>query len=52
MSPVRRTAALPGPVADKGSRKWVYQAQAFVPDFPRFDQIREIAAGPSAIGLI
>ena len=29
MSPVRRTAALPGPVADQGLRKWVYQAQAY-----------------------
>ena len=29
VSPVRRTAALSGPVADQGLRKWVYQAQAY-----------------------
>ena len=29
VSPLRRIAALSGPVADKGLRKWVYQAQAY-----------------------
>ena len=29
VSPPRRAAALSGLVADKGSRKWVYQAQAY-----------------------
>ena len=29
MSPLRRTAALSGPVAGKGLRMWVYQAQAY-----------------------
>ena len=29
MSPLRRSAALSGPVADQGLRRWVYQAQAY-----------------------
>ena len=29
MSPLRRSAALSGPVAGKGLRMWVYQAQAY-----------------------
>ena len=29
MSPLRRIAALSGPVADQGLGMWVYQAQAY-----------------------